>query len=132
MLHNSEPVKPEAVRTELPQLLATLTVGAAGNAFTVKVAGLEFTVAPLLLHTARYCLLLSTVVTAKVSVPLVAPETFVQVVPLVLDCHCTVGTGVPFAEEVKLTLLPVQPVWDAGWVVTVGDMTLGTNTTSAQ
>ena len=108
LLHNSGPVKPEAVRTEFPQLLATVTVGAAGIAFTVKVAWLELTVAPLLLHTARYCLLLSAADAPKVSVPVVAPVTFVQSVPLVLDCHCTVGAGTPLAAEVKLTLLPAH------------------------
>lgn len=30
LLHNSDPVKPEAVSTELPQLLATDIVGASG------------------------------------------------------------------------------------------------------
>ena len=33
VLHNKEPVKPEAVNTELPQLLATSTVGAHGVVF---------------------------------------------------------------------------------------------------
>ena len=34
LLHANDPVKPEAVRTELPQLLATVTVGAAMVVFT--------------------------------------------------------------------------------------------------
>jgi len=33
LLHNREPVKPEAVNRELSQLLVTVTVGAAGIAF---------------------------------------------------------------------------------------------------
>ena len=33
LLHNNEPVNPEAVNTELPQLLTTSTLGAAGIAF---------------------------------------------------------------------------------------------------
>ena len=33
VLHNKEPVKPEAVNTELPQLLTTFTVGAATEGF---------------------------------------------------------------------------------------------------
>lgn len=33
VLHNNEPVKPEAVNTELPQLLFTATDGAAGVVF---------------------------------------------------------------------------------------------------
>jgi len=33
LLHNKDPVKPEAVNTELSQLLVTVTVGADGIAF---------------------------------------------------------------------------------------------------
>ncbi len=33
VLHNNEPVKPEAVNTELPQLLFTVIDGAAGVVF---------------------------------------------------------------------------------------------------
>jgi len=33
LLHNNEPVKPEAVNTELPQLLTTDTLGAGGTVF---------------------------------------------------------------------------------------------------
>ena len=33
MLHNNDPVNPEAVNTELPQLLTTFTVGAATAEF---------------------------------------------------------------------------------------------------
>ena len=87
VLHNKEPVNPEAVNTELPQLLTTFITGAPGMAFTVSVAGFEFTAPSLFVHTARYCLLLSMVVVAKVNVPVVAPVMFVHVVPLVLDCH---------------------------------------------
>ena len=41
LFHNSDPVKFPAVNTELPQLLATVTVGAEGTGFTVIVAGAE-------------------------------------------------------------------------------------------
>ena len=37
MLHNKEPVKPDAVKTELSQLSTTLTVGAEGIAFGAAV-----------------------------------------------------------------------------------------------
>jgi hypothetical protein len=37
LLHNSEPVNPEAVKTELPQLFATVTVGADGVAIGAAV-----------------------------------------------------------------------------------------------
>ena len=33
LLHNKDPVKPPAVKAELPQLLTTVTAGAAGIAF---------------------------------------------------------------------------------------------------
>jgi len=91
-----------------------------GVGFTVNIAALELIVPALLLHTARYCLLLSPVVTANVNVAAVAPVIFVQVVPLVLDCHCTVGAGVPFAPEVKLTLCPAHFVCDVGCVLMDG------------
>jgi len=84
-------------------VLAVRLLDSTGIGLTVNVAGSEVTVPSLLLHTAWYCLVLSTVVTANVSVAFVAPVIFVHVVPFVEDCHCTVGDGIPFAEEVKLT-----------------------------
>ena len=91
-----------------------------GIALTVNSAAFEFAVPALLLHTARYCLLLSVMATANVNVALVAPVMFVHVVPLP-DCHCTVGVGVPLAADVKLTLSPAHFVCDTGCVVTPGD-----------
>ena len=132
LLHSNEPVNEPAVSVELPQLFTTDTDGAAGIALTVNVAAIELVDPVLLLHTARYCFPLSVVVVAKVNVPLVAPLTFVQVVPLVLDCHCTVGVP-PVAAEVKLALFPAQTVCEAGCVVTVGDgVPPEVKTTSAQ
>ena len=87
VLHSSDPVNAEAVNTELPQLLATDTVGAAGTGFTVNVVAFEFAAPALFVHTARYCFPLSPAVEANVNVALVAPVMFVQVVPFVLDCH---------------------------------------------
>ena len=92
----------------------------AGITFTVNVAAVELTDPALLVHTALYCLVLSAVVAAKVNVGLVAPVIFVHVVPVVLDCHCTVGEGVPLAAEVKLAFAPAHRVCDAGCVVTDG------------
>ena len=103
-------MKPVAVNTELPQLLATFTEGVAGIGFTVSVAAFEFTVLTLFVHAARYCLLLSAVVVTNDNVGLVAPVTFIQVVPFVLCCHCTVGAGVPLAAEVKLAFVPAHLV----------------------
>ena len=135
LLHNKEPVNEVAVNVELPQLFTTVTPGATGIAFTVSVAGLELTALVLFVHTARYCLLLSAVVAVNVIVPLVAPVIFDQAVPLVLTCHCAVGTGVPVADEVKLTLVPAHIDCDTGWEVTVGATPLVPpvlNTTSTQ
>ena len=97
-------------------MVAVRLLDSTGIALTVNTAAVEFTVPPLLLHAARYCLVLSLVVTANVNVALVAPAIFVQVVPLVLDCHCTVGVGVPPAADVKLTLSPAHFVCDEGCV----------------
>jgi hypothetical protein len=134
VLHNNDPVKPVAVNTELPQLFTTDTAGAAGTAFTVSVAGFELTDPALLVHTARYCLPLRTVVAATVNVRLVAPLIFVHVVPLVLSCHCTVGAGLPVAAELKFTFAPAQVVCEVGCVVTDGTVPppLVLNTTSTQ
>jgi len=119
VLHNNEPV-PVAVNSELPQLLVTETVGAEGMEVTVNVAALEFTVPPMFVHTARYCLLLSAVAVANDKVPVVAPVMLVHVVPFVLTCHCTVGVGVPLAAELKLAFTPAHLVCVAGWVVITG------------
>ena len=118
VLHNNVPVVPVAVNTELPQLFTTLTPGVEGIAFTVKTAAFEFTEPLLLVHTARYCLLLSAKAVANDKVLLVAPEIFVHV-PFVFCCHCTVGAGLPVAAEVKLALAPAHLDCDEGCVVTV-------------
>ena len=94
--------------------VAVKLLDSAGIALTVNIAALELTVPALLLHTARYCLALSAAVTANVKVALVAPVMFVHVVPLVLDCHCTVGAGVPLAAELKVTFSPAHFDCDAG------------------
>jgi hypothetical protein len=125
LLHNSDPLKGPAVNTEFSQLLTTVIVGVTGIKLTVKVAGSELTEAPLFVHTARYCLLLSAGVVDNDKEPLVAPLISFQIVPFVLSCHCTVGAGVPLAAEVKLTLAPAHRVWEVGWVVTVGGILAG-------
>ena len=66
--------------------LAVKPLDNTGIGFTVNTAALELTVPALFVHTARYCLALSAVVTAKVNVALVAPVIFAQMVP-VIDCH---------------------------------------------
>ena len=123
LLHNNEPVKLPAVKTELPQLFATVTVGADGIALTVNVAPLEFVEPTLFVHTARYCLVLSAIVVANVNVVSTAPLILVHVVPFVLTCHWTIGAGEPLAVDVNATLFPAQIACEAGCVVTAGPVT---------
>ena len=47
-----------------------------------------------------------------------------QLVPLSeLDCHCTVGVGVPVAEAVKVAFEPGETVVDVGFDVMVNEPT---------
>ena len=125
LLHeNVAPGTPVVVNSELPQLLVTDTPGAAGTMLTVNVAVLEVAVPAMLVHTARYCLLLSAAVVVNDKMLVVAPVMLFQLVPLVLSSHCTVGAGLPLAAELKLTFKPAHFVCDAGWVVTAGDTML--------
>ena len=102
LLHeNNAPPAPVAVNSELPQLLVTEIEGADGMELTVNVAALEFTDPAMLVHTARYCLLLSAVVVVNDNVLLVAPPMLVQLEPL-FTCHCTVGAGPPLAPELNV------------------------------
>jgi hypothetical protein len=87
LLQSRDPVKLLAVNKELPQLFVTVTVGAVGIVLTVNVAALELTEPALLVHTARYCLLLSAKAATNVKLGFTAPLIFVHVVPLVLTCH---------------------------------------------
>jgi len=124
LLHSSVPVKLLAVKSELPQLLVTVTVGAVGVGLTVNVAAFEFAEPALFVHTARYCFPLSPVAVANVSVALIAPMMFDQLIPLfVLTCHCTIGAGAPLAADIKVTLFPEQIVCVVGCVVTEGAVT---------
>ena len=129
VLHNNDPV-PVAVRTELPQLLVTETVGAEGVELTVSVAVFEFTAPNAFVHLARYRLLLSAAVVAKERVLLVAPVMLLHEKPLVLTCHCTVGAGLPLAAELKLAFEPAHLVWEEGWVVTIGAAVLALTVTT--
>ena len=125
VLHTNAAVgAPLAVNTELPQLLMTEMDGAAGMELTVNTTALEFTLPARLVHTARYCLLLSAVAVVNDNVPEVAPLILFQFVPLVLSCHCTVGKGLPLAAELKITFSPAHFVCATGCVVTEGDTIL--------
>ena len=102
----------------------TETDGADGMELTVNTTALEFTLPARLVHTARYCLLLSAVAAVNANVPEVAPLILFQLVPLVLSCHCTVGEGLPLAAELKITFSPAHFVCATGCVITEGDTIL--------
>ena len=86
--------------TEFEQTAVAPLIEQVGSGLTVKVAGIEFDTAQVLLNCARYCLLLSARAVTKVSVMLLAPEILSKLTPLlVLTCHCTVGAGLPVAVE---------------------------------
>jgi len=127
---NVAPGAPAAVNTEFPQLSITDTEGAEGVPLTVKTAALEFTLPEMFVHTARYCLLLSTIAVVNDNVPDVAPPMLFQIVPSVLTCHCTVGAGLPLAAELKLALNPEHLVCETGCVVTDGDTALALTVTT--
>ena len=88
VLHrNDAPPAPFAVNSVLPQLLLTEIEGADGMECTVNVAALEVALPAILVHRARYCLLLSAVEAVKDKVLVVAPPISFHCVPLVLTCH---------------------------------------------
>jgi len=113
------PGAPVAVNTELPQLLVTETDGIDGIELTVNVTAFEVAVPAMLVHTARYCLLLSAVVVVNDKGLLVAPLILFQV-PLEFTCHCTVGAGPPLASELNITSSPAHFACGVGWIVIDG------------
>ena len=85
--------------------------GAEIAAFTVRVAALVVATPDTLLKTARYWRPLSAGAGVNAYAVDVAPGTLLNVdPPAVLDCHCTVGAGVPLAVAVKLTVSPTTTV----------------------
>ena len=92
----------------------------AGAEFTVSVAAVVVPEPTEFVNTARYCLALSPATVVKLYVVLVAPLISVQVVPLMLLCHCTVGVGVPLAAAVNVAVSPAFTVVPTGWVVMLG------------
>ena len=59
--------------------------------------------------------------TGTVNVVVVAPATLKKVAPLsVLNCHCTVGVGLPLAAAVNTAVPPALTVTLTGFVVTAG------------
>ena len=86
---------------------------------TVSVAAVDVAVLQTFVKTARYCLALSALVAVKLSVVEVAPSRLLNVTPLSMEtCHCTVGAGLPEAAAVKVAVVLLHTVCDAGLVVT--------------
>ena len=92
-----------------------------GGVLTDKLAAVVVAVPTLLVNTARYWVPEIAVVAVNKYVAEVAPAMLVQVVPSVLDCHCTVGAGEPEAAAVSIAVAPAAADRLTGLVVTVGD-----------
>ena len=92
-----------------------------GAALTVSVTAALVMVPWELVMTQWYCVpLIANVTPVRVSVALVAPETFVQFTPSVETCHWQVGAGLPVTEREKLAFWPAVTDWFAGCVVMAG------------
>jgi hypothetical protein len=103
-------------------LEALVMAGAGLVPETVSVAGKVVAEPAVFVKTARYWLPFMEAATAvSMSVVEVAPLMLVNTAPpLVLNCHCTVGVGLPVAAAVNVTLDPSGTVWLTGFVVTTG------------
>ncbi len=94
----------------------------AGAFWTVNVAALLVACPATLRYTARNCSPLSdSFALAIVSMPALAPSIGLHVAPAFVDAsHCTVGAGVPDADELNVALCPSSTVKLAGCLVTLG------------
>ena len=93
-----------------------------GAKFTVIVAAVVVADPPAFVNTARNFVPFWPADTlGTVSVVVVAPATFWNVAPpSVLNCHCTVGVGLPEAAAVKTAVWPAFTVTSVGFVVITG------------
>ena len=116
LLHNKEPVKPEAVNTEFPQLLVTATVGAGGVVFGAAVPVPAVLVHPFIVCVTVYIPADITVIDGEVSPVLhnkdpVKPEAvnkeFSQLLITVTAgaAGITLGTAIPLAGELLQPLI---------------------------
>lgn len=117
LLHKSEPLKPEAVNTELSQLLTTSTVGGSGFAFGAAIAFAEGLVQPFTDCVTVYVPAVVTVIDAVVSPVLhnnepVTAEAVNNELPQLLVVFTVGGSGVVFGAEVPLPSGLVQPFTD--------------------
>ncbi len=113
------PLAPAVNETFEPALMDWLTgfVVTVGAKFTVIVAAVVVAVPEAFVNTARNLVPFWPAVTlGTVSVVVVAPPTFAYVAPpSVLDCHCTVGVGVPVAAAVNSAVPPAFTVTSVGF-----------------
>ena len=118
LLHNSEPVKPEAVNTELPQLLATATVGAGGFVFGAAVPAPVVLVHPFIVCVTVYIPADIAVIEGEVSPVLhnnepVKPEAVNTELSQLLDTDTAGAGGIDLGTAVPLPAALIQPftVW---------------------
>ena len=115
VLHNRVPVKPVAVSVELPQLLATVTPGAAGVAFGAAMPEPAALIQPFTVCVTVYVPALFTVIEDVVAPVLhnkVAPAAAVVdkvVVPQLFTTVTTGAAGVAFGAAMPEPAVLVQP-----------------------
>ena len=109
-----------------------VTVGAAAAGFTVSVAGFVVAEPAEFVNTARNCVpFCAVVVEPMVCVRDVAPAMFDHDPPTGIDCHCTLGAGVPLAAAVKDAACPASTETSRGLSTTTGAVALEISTATA-
>jgi hypothetical protein len=116
LLHNNDPEKSEAVNTELPQLLTTVTVGVA----TTELIGEAMALAAALVHPFTVCVTVYVPPTVTVIEDAVAPllhnndpeksEPVNTELPQLLATVIVGGAGVVFGAAVPLPAVLVHPL----------------------
>jgi hypothetical protein len=117
VLHNSEPVKPEAVNTELPQLLATVTAGAGGVNFGLVVALPSALVQPSTVCVTVYVPATGTVMDTEVSPVLhtkepVKSEAVMTELSQLLATEIVGANGIVFGAAVPIAGKLIHPFTD--------------------
>ena len=115
LLHNNAPEKPAAVRTELPQLFATLTVGAEGIVFGAEIPEPIALTHPLSVCVTEYVDASVTVIEVVVAALLQSndPVVFVAVnkeLPQLFVTFTTGADGIGFGAETPLATGLIHPL----------------------
>ena len=117
LLHNNEPVNDPAVNTELPQLLVTDTVGAAGVVFGAAVPEPAVLIQPLTDWVTVYVPAVDTVIDDEVAVLLhnrepVKPEAVNRELSQLLVTVTVGAAGIAFGAAIPLAGELLQPLTD--------------------